>query len=446
MNASVASIGDQALRRLRERVSAAGVVDRRGRVSGIAGTIIRARIPDMRFGELCGIDRPGNAPLPAEVIGFDDEGVILMPLGGVESVCQNAVVVPLADCATVPVGAQVCGRVLNALGEPIDGLGSLERAERRPMIAAPPDPLRRRPIGRPLETGVRAVDAMLTVGEGQRLGVFAAAGAGKSTLLAMLCRNVDADVRVLALIGERGWEVNQFIEHDLGEEGMRKSTVVVSTSDQPALLRLKAAYTATAIAEAARREGKRVVLMMDSVTRFARAAREVGLAAGEPVGRQGYPSSVFSALPQLFERAGNDDRGSITAFYTVLVAGDDIEEPVADETISLLDGHIILSRKLAERGHYPAIDVRASVSRWMSKLVDSDHRSAHKSVKEMVSLYEDNYDKFVCGVYEDGNDPAVDRARNCQPDIMRFLRQGEHERTAAVESRAELLQLERMGI
>lgn len=425
---NIASIHDRTNRDLIARMDRTAGTSRSGPVIEITGTIVRARVPDVRLGEMCLIERSGPGDvMPAEVVGFDQNGALLVPLGRLTHVCQNSIVKPAGFDVHVPVGDLVRGRVVNALGEPIDGCGPLDAAQRAPMVAEPPNPLSRRPFGRVFDTGVRAIDTMLTIGEGQRIGIFAAAGAGKSTLMAMICRNVDADVRVLALIGERGWEVSQFIERDLGPEAMSKSTVVVSTSDQPALLRLKAAYTATAIAENARREGKRVVLLMDSVTRFARALREVGIAAGEPVGRQGYPASVFATLPQLFERAGNDTNGSITAFYTVLVAGDDLEEPIADESISLLDGHIILSRKLAERGHYPAIDVRQSVSRWMTKLVTKNHQETARRAKETIALYEDNYDKFACGVYEEGTDPRLDSARSRYPVIMDFLKQPEHE-------------------
>jgi FliI/YscN family ATPase len=306
------------------------------------------------------------------------------------------------------------------------------------MIVPPPNPLQRARITQPLSTGVKALDAMLTIGIGQRVGIFAAAGGGKSTLLSMIARNVEADSVVLALIGERGREVLGFLQDDLGEEGLKKSTVVVSTAEQPSLLRLKAAYTATAIAEEARRRGERVVLMMDSVTRFARALREVGLAAGEPPGRQGYPASVFATLPVLFERAGNDNNGSITALYTVLVAGDDLEEPVADETISLLDGHIILSRKLAARGHYPAIDVLRSKSRLMHEITTKEHRKAAQEASQVMALYEENYDKISVGVYESGSDERVDNAIARIRDVEAFLRQERHEVLTYEQSVEEL--------
>ncbi|HEY8668236.1 MAG TPA: FliI/YscN family ATPase, partial [Tepidisphaeraceae bacterium] len=292
-------------------------VERSGYVTAVTGTVIRAIVPDVRIGEICRIERAGMPPLEAEVVGFDRQDVVLLPLGRLEAIAIKAFVAPSGAAPTVPAGPAVRGRVLDAMGQPIDGLGPINSAQRAPMVAPPPNPLHRVRITKPISTGVRAIDGLLTLGRGQRVGIFAAAGVGKSTLLSMIARNVEADSVVLALIGERGREVVGFLEDDLGEEGMKKSTVVVSTSDQPALLRLKAAYTATAIAEEARRRGEQVVLMMDSVTRFARALREVGLAAGEPPGRQGYPASVFATLPTLFERAGNDEYGSITALYTV---------------------------------------------------------------------------------------------------------------------------------
>ncbi len=402
-------------------------VARTGRINAVVGPVIRAAIPDVTVGEVCKLKRNGSSDLLAEVIGFDREDVLLMPLGGMRGLGSQAEVTPIHAAATVPAGPGVKGRVLDAVGQPIDGKGELAQILHVPMMSDPPNPLHRKRITEPLSTGVRAIDGLLTVGRGQRIGIFAAAGVGKSTLLSMIARNTQADHVVFALIGERGREVVGFIEDDLGPEGLAKSTVVVSTSDEPALLRLKAAYTATAIAEAARAEGKHVVLLMDSVTRFARGLREVGLAVGEPPGRQGYPASVFAELPPLFERAGNDDRGSITAFYTVLVAGDDLQEPIADETLSLLDGHIILSRKLAARAHYPAIDVPQSKSRLMTAVTSETHLHAAEKANNVLAMYEQNYDKLtITGLYDRGNDERIDFALDHIRAVEDFCKQPTH--------------------
>src|SRR5918998_2434489 len=341
-------------------------VEVRGRVTELVGLLIRAAVPGARVGELCLIRSPHRArELHAEVVGFRGGEVILMPLGDIQDVAMGAEVVSTGSSLKVKVGDKLLGRVLDGLGEPADGRGEIEDAQERAIEAHPPDPMRRRRVTRALMTGVRAIDGTLTVGEGQRVGIYAAAGVGKSTLLGMLARNTEADVNVIALVGERGREVRDFIEPDLGAEGLKRSVVVVATSNEPSLVRMKAAYVATTVAEHFRDQGKRVLLLMDSVTRYARARREVGLAAGEPPARAGFPPSVFSELPRLLERTGNSERGSITAFYTVLVEGDDLTEPIADETRSILDGHVVLTRALANAGHYPAIDVGQSVSRVM---------------------------------------------------------------------------------
>ena len=404
-----------------------GIAPRRlGHVTQVVGTLIHAAVPEVALGELCRIRRPDGSGLDAEVVGFNRTEALLMPLGVLETVRSGAEVEPTGAKPSVPCGEAVRGRVIDALGVPLDGKGPIEAIERTPLMTRPPNPLTRQRITDPVRTGVRALDGLLTIGRGQRVGIFAAAGGGKSTLMSMIARNVEADTVVLALIGERGREVRGFLEDDLGPEGLKKSTIVVSTADQSALLRLRAAYTATAIAEAARDRGERVVLMMDSVTRFARALRDVGLAAGEAPGRQGFPPSVFATLPLLFERAGPGDKGTITAFYTVLVAGDDLEEPIADETISLLDGHVILSRKIAETGQYPAIDILASKSRLMHEIVDKEHGSAAQYMIRSLSTYKENYDKISMGLYEPAT-PEEGQLADKGPTVRDYLIQDRFE-------------------
>lgn len=420
------------------KLAEADPVARIGRVVEAAGPILRAELPEARMGELCRIRRRVGGDLDAEVIGFDRHGALLMGYGRTDAVEAGALVTPAGVVRGVPCGAAVRGRVIDALGRPIDGRGPIADTHTTPLETLPPHPLRRSRIRDAICTGVRAVDGCLTVGRGQRIGIFAAAGVGKSSLLGMIAKNIEADLIVVALVGERGREVGAFLEDELGAEGLSRAVVVVSTSDQPSVLRLKAAHTAMAIAEAARREGGHVVLLMDSVTRFARALREVGLAAGEPPGRQGYPASVFAELPRLFERAGTDERGSITGFFTVLVAGDDIEEPVADETMSLLDGHILLSRTLAARGHYPAIDIVRSKSRVMRDVVPPDHSDDAQTMVRLVAAFERNYDKIACNVYERGSDPEVDEAIDRIGEIESFLRQERAERSSCNDARRRL--------
>ena len=405
-------------------------VEVRGRVTELVGLLIRASVPGARVGEVCLIRSPHSArALRAEVVGFRGSEVILMPLGDIQDVAMGAEVVSTGAPLTVRVGDALLGRVLDGLGEPADGRGPVEDAQGRAVTARPPDPLRRRRVLKPLSTGVRAIDGLLTVGEGQRVGIYAAAGVGKSTLLGMLARNTEADVNVIALVGERGREVRDFIEHDLGEEGLRRSVVVVATSNEPSLVRLKAAYVATTVAEYFRDQGRRVLLLMDSVTRFARALREVGLAAGEPPARTGFPPSVFSELPRLLERTGNSERGSITAFYTVLVEGDDLTEPIADETRSILDGHVVLTRSLASAGHYPAIDVGQSVSRVMPAVARPQHVEAARRFREVLATYEAQKDLILIGAYKKGSDPRTDLAVAKLDAMNAFLRQGTAEKS-----------------
>ncbi len=420
---------------LEETVRSASTVKFRGRVEQVVGTIIRAAAPGVRVGEICLLRNPwNNWTLKAEVVGFVKDAALLTPLGDLQGISPSTEVIPTGEIHSVPVGGDLLGRVLNGLGEPADGGPPLKPRARYPVYAEPPDPLSRKMIERPISLGIRAVDGLLTCGEGQRLGIFAAAGGGKSTLLSCIIKGCSADVCVLALIGERGREVREFLERDLGPEGLARSVIVVSTSDRSAMERLKAAYTATAIAEYFRDQQKSVLLLMDSVTRFGRAQREIGLAAGEPPTRRGFPPSVFSALPRLMERTGNSGRGSITALYTVLVEGDDMTEPIADETRSILDGHIVLSRNLASMGHYPAIDVLASVSRVMNSIVGSEHREAAGRLRRILAKYEEVELLVRIGEYKKGSDAEADEALGKIGAVRSFLRQGVNERSSFAET------------
>ena len=412
-------------------LSAVSTYNIKGKVTELTGLVVRAVVPGVRIGELCFIEpyHSKNA-IKAEVVGFRDQEVLLMPLGDLEGIGLGNSVIPTGQSLTVRVGEGLLGRILDGLGDPLDEAtqGPLDCVEEYPVHANPPEALSRRRVTEPISLGIKAIDATLTCGEGQRVGIFSAAGGGKSTLIGMIARNTEAEINVICLVGERGREVRDFLEKDLGVEGLKRSVVVVSTSDQPSLVRLKAAYVATAIAEYFRDQGKKVLLMMDSITRFARALREVGLAVGEPPARQGFTPSVFSTLPKLLERSGNSDKGSITAFYTVLVEGDDMNEPVADETRSILDGHIILSRDLAARGQYPAIDISQSVSRVMSSIVDEEHEMAARKLREVVANYEKERDLILIGAYEEGSDPKVDYAIEKIEEVQQFLKQGVEDR------------------
>ena len=400
-----------------------------GRITDVVGLVIESSGPNSKIGDVCMIQapEPGKPELACEVVGFRGDRTLLMPLGELEGIRVGAVVRSTGSCLTVPTGPRLLGRTLDGLGQPLDSLGALEVSARYPVLAQAPNPLQRTKIHRPLETGVRAIDGLLTVGEGQRLGIFAGSGVGKSTLLGMIARNCKADVNVIGLIGERGREVREFIENDLGPEGLARSVVVCATSEQPALVRIKAALTATAIAEAYRDEGKSVLLMMDSVTRFAMAQRELGLAVGEPPSTKGYTPSVFALLPRLMERAGTSDRGAITALYTVLVDGDDHNEPIADAARSILDGHIVLTRKLTSRGHYPPIDVLSSLSRTMPMVVAPAQIQNARRIRESMAAYDDVSDLVSIGAYKSGTNPLVDDAIQRHDQIQRFLRQDKTE-------------------
>jgi type III secretion protein N (ATPase) len=398
-----------------------------GRVRSLVGLGIRASAPGARLGEVVTIRRRERPPLLAEVVGFVEDDVTLMPLGEPEGVGPDDPVRSTGAPLSVRVSDAVLGRVLGGLGEPIDGGPAIE-GERVPVLRAPPNPMTRPRIARPMVLGVRALDGLLTVGEGQRVGLFAGSGVGKSTLMGQIARQAEADVFVVCLIGERGREVREFLEDSLGAEGRARGVVVCATSDVPALVRLKSAHVATTIAEHFRDQGKRVLLMMDSVTRFARAGREVGLAAGEPPARRGYPPSVFAALPGLLERGGTSERGSITAFYTVLVEGGDMEEPIADEVRGILDGHVILERELGARGRWPAIDVLRSLSRVMDAVTDEAHRELARDLRELLATYESKRDLIALGAYAKGSDARIDAAIARIDRIEGFLRQRRDEK------------------
>ena len=416
------------LGRYQEAIRRTDALRLNGRVAQVVGLIVESVGPASRIGEVCRISTGRNRPAtPAEVVGFRGNRVLLMPLSGLGDIAHGNEVLATGRPLTVRVGKGLLGRVLDGLGRPLDGGPAIVSGADVSVQRSPPHPLRRSRIETPLPLGVRAIDAFLTCGRGQRIGIFSGSGVGKSTLLGMIARNSTADVNVIGLVGERGREVREFIEGSLGAEGMARSVVVVATSDQPAIQRLKAAFVATAVAEHFRDEGLNVLLTMDSVTRIAWAQREIGLSIGEPPTTRGYTPSVFAVLPQLLERSGAGERGSITGLYTVLVEGDDMNEPVADTVRGILDGHIVLTRALAERAHFPAIDILASISRLMPHIATVEHRASADALRRMAATYRSAEDLINIGAYADGTNPEIDRAKSMMGDITEFLVQGAEE-------------------
>lgn len=424
---------------LRARLAESPALLAEGRVCAVTGLSVRLSLAGARVGDVVMLKRRGQ-PLRAEIVGFEHGEAVAIPLGELTGVGVDDPVESTGAPLEVRTGPALLGRVLDGLGNPVDGRPLPDGLTPVPVDRAPPPALGRRPVSEPLTTGVRVIDSLLTLGVGQRVGLFAGSGVGKSTLLGAIARGTSADVVVVALVGERGREVGDFLESSLGEAGRKRSVVVVATSDAPALERLRAVQVATAVAESFRDAGKSVLLLVDSVTRVARAQREVGLAAGEPPARRGYPPSVFALLPRLLERSGQSDRGAITAIYTVLVEGGDMEEPIADEVRGILDGHIVMDRRIAARGHYPAIDVPGSLSRVMGAVVDPEHGAAAHALRSLVAIYEEKRDLVTLGAYAKGSDPRVDRAIQALPELERFLAQGA-EPSSFDATRSELLRL-----
>ncbi|MGM8214468.1 flagellar protein export ATPase FliI [Bacillaceae bacterium W0354] len=429
-----------------EKIESASLIKRYGKVYRSVGLLIESKGPEVNVGDVCHIYRENHDDaIKAEVIGFQNEHVLLMPYEKTNKIGPGSLVESLNQSFKIKAGNSLIGSVLNGLGDPLDGSTLPNDLVDYDCHQKPPNPLERPPISEKISTGVKAIDSCVTVGRGQRMGIFAGSGVGKSTLLGMLAKNSDADINVFALIGERGREVREFIEHELGDEGLKKSIVVVATSDQPALQRIKGAFTATAIAEFFRDQGFRVNLMMDSLTRIAMAQREIGLASGEPPTTKGYTPSVFALLPELLERTGTTQQGSITAFYTVLVDGDDMDEPIADAVRGLLDGHLVLDRSLAEKGQYPAINVLKSVSRLMPKVTEDDHMQANIKLRSLLSIYEENKELIQIGAYKKGSSSKIDEAIYFEPKIMEFLHQTMNESVHADSTIERMIQLLRNG-
>jgi flagellum-specific ATP synthase len=420
---------------------------RYGKVTKVIGLMIESRGPESSIGDLCYIHTGPNkeSAIPAEVVGFKGENVLLMPFEHLSQISPGSIVEATNDSLKIKAGSGLIGQVVDAYGHPLN-LSPLPKGL-TPISAeqSPPNPMRRPPINEPMEVGVRVIDSLLTVGKGQRVGIFAGSGVGKSTLMGMIARNTKADLNVIALIGERGREVREFIEKDLGEEGLKRSIVVVATSDQPALMRMKASYTATAIAEYFRDKGMNVMFMMDSVTRVAMAQREIGLAVGEPPTTKGYTPSVFAVLPKLLERTGTNEKGTITAFYTVLVDGDDMNEPIADTVRGILDGHIVLDRSLANKGQFPAVNVLKSISRVMNQIVSDHQKKNAAKLRELLATYMNSEDLINIGAYKRGSNREIDDAIRFYPKIITFLKQDVHDKITFAESTASLERLIEKG-
>jgi flagellum-specific ATP synthase len=434
------NIQTEYITRFNKIISKSELIKVNGKVTDVIGLVIISSGPNVSLGEVCRItDRDGNDVCQSEVVGFKDGKVLSIALGEVNNISPACEILATGKSFSIPVGMELLGRVIDGLGNPIDGKGALIGSTTKKIHREPPHPLERKRITEPLQTGVRSIDGLLTVGKGQRVGIFAGSGVGKSVMLGMIAKNTNADINVIVLTGERGREVREFIEKDLGEEGLKRSVVIVSTSDKSALIRLKGAYVGTTIAEYFRDMGMDVVLMMDSVTRFAMAQREIGLTIGEPPTTKGYTPSVFAILPKLLERAGTTQSGSITGFYTVLVDGDDMNEPIADAVRSILDGHIVLSRSLANMGQFPAVDPLQSVSRVMPDIVDTAHRQRALDCNEILATYREAEDLINIGAYVKGSNPQIDYALSKIQSIKSFLKQDMLEKTIFKET---LLRLE----
>lgn len=429
-------------RKYHEAVNECQPIRLEGRIVKVAGILAEACGPGLAIGSLCEIQTPDNRSIPAEVVGFRDNRLILMPYEDIRGVRPNSKVIDIEQRPAVGVGDGYLGRVVDGAGLPIDHKGAITPDREYPLSGAALNPLSRPMIDAPLDVGIRPINALLTIGKGQRIGILAGSGVGKSVLMGMIARNTAADVVVIGLIGERGREVQDFIQRNIGEEGLKKSVVVAAASDRPALIKIRAAHLATAMAEYFRDRGRDVLLMMDSLTRFAMSLREIGLAAGEPPSAKGYTPSVFVQLPKLLERAGKvEGKGSITGIYTVLVEGDDMNEPIADAARAILDGHIVLSRAIAHKGHYPAIDVLGSVSRVMKDIVEPSHRQQAARVVEYLATYREAEDLINIGAYKDGSNPQIDEAKRMIGPLRRFLRQDIDERVDFAQSLAALDQL-----